>query len=404
MSLFAGQHSFYNIDATGNQVPCQKCHGDVKAELIANAGVNPLQSAGPHAKMTCEDCHRQEVGLSSGDDAFFTLVYENAAGDTARTLALTSQDYEAGNYPKNISADDNASQVMDAWVAAGGVNWSIYRAGSRPHGNSLLSNKTTGSTYTGLLQFTEATYVSTVTGGVPKDPSAASMYGGLALYQGDTRTPWNMTGIIPSLNNFTGLGSKAVNPGSTYHAASLVSCFECHGGSTPSNHESAVTASASGIVNCNGCHYGGSANRWRSFAAGGFGLTELATDNGSAEAHNAWVTTPGVSRFAAGTSGLAIPINNDACIACHTHVAVDINFAKGYKLEIDATSTDDGYAVSNAKVAGHVNISIYGNQNGDTFAVTNQAITWNSEVPMYINGTGTAHVINYVNAANDNNP
>ena len=24
MSLFAGQHSFYNIDATGNQIPCRE--------------------------------------------------------------------------------------------------------------------------------------------------------------------------------------------------------------------------------------------------------------------------------------------------------------------------------------------------------------------------------------------
>jgi len=41
MSLFAGQHSFYNIDATGNQVPCKKCHGDVQAELGANAAGAP---------------------------------------------------------------------------------------------------------------------------------------------------------------------------------------------------------------------------------------------------------------------------------------------------------------------------------------------------------------------------
>ncbi|HEY6586596.1 MAG TPA: hypothetical protein VIY97_05420, partial [Candidatus Methanoperedens sp.] len=41
MSLFAGQHSFYNIDATGNQIPCVKCHGDVKAELGSNANTNP---------------------------------------------------------------------------------------------------------------------------------------------------------------------------------------------------------------------------------------------------------------------------------------------------------------------------------------------------------------------------
>jgi len=83
MSLFAGQHSFYNIDATGNQVPCVKCHGDVKAELGSNANTNPLAgplTAGPHANFKCEYCHRIEQGSSSGDNAVAVIPYENAAG------------------------------------------------------------------------------------------------------------------------------------------------------------------------------------------------------------------------------------------------------------------------------------------------------------------------------------
>src|SRR3990170_4795180 len=74
MSLFAGQHSFYNIDATGNQVPCQKCHGDVKAELGANA--NTI-SAGPHASFKCEYCHRIEPGYASGDNLYGVITYRN---------------------------------------------------------------------------------------------------------------------------------------------------------------------------------------------------------------------------------------------------------------------------------------------------------------------------------------
>ena len=78
MSLFAGQHSFYNIDATGNQVPCQKCHGDVKAELTSNANTNPANgplTPGPHAAFKCEYCHRIEAGSASGDNAFGRVPY-----------------------------------------------------------------------------------------------------------------------------------------------------------------------------------------------------------------------------------------------------------------------------------------------------------------------------------------
>jgi len=32
-ALLTGQHSFINIDATGNQIDCVKCHGDVQVEL-----------------------------------------------------------------------------------------------------------------------------------------------------------------------------------------------------------------------------------------------------------------------------------------------------------------------------------------------------------------------------------
>jgi len=68
MSLFAGQHSFYNIDAVGNQIPCQKCHGDIKAELQSNTnlGTGALNTGtmGPHYSMKCEYCHRAEPGYA----------------------------------------------------------------------------------------------------------------------------------------------------------------------------------------------------------------------------------------------------------------------------------------------------------------------------------------------------
>jgi len=90
MSLFAGQHSFYNIDETGNQIPCQKCHGDIQAELSANPNAK-TGTPGPHAAMSCEYCHRIEAGASSGDDAIWLINYVNGSGAGAvkRQMAVS---------------------------------------------------------------------------------------------------------------------------------------------------------------------------------------------------------------------------------------------------------------------------------------------------------------------------
>jgi len=80
-----------------------------------------------------------------------------------------------------------------------------------------------------------------------------------------------------------GVGSKAVNPGSEYHAASLVSCLECHGGAEPLGHYSRVL-DGEATASCEQCHYG-STNRWTELGAGGFGLLG-GKDTGATEAHN----------------------------------------------------------------------------------------------------------------------
>lgn len=62
ISLFSGQHSYYNINANGSQIPCQKCHGDVSVEL---------HTGYIHDNFTCNDCHRIQKGVqyASGDGA-----------------------------------------------------------------------------------------------------------------------------------------------------------------------------------------------------------------------------------------------------------------------------------------------------------------------------------------------
>ena len=58
VSLFAGQHDWYNIDYWGNDIPCEKCHADVYEELKNN----PY-----HENFTCALCHRAiNISYASG--------------------------------------------------------------------------------------------------------------------------------------------------------------------------------------------------------------------------------------------------------------------------------------------------------------------------------------------------
>lgn len=395
MSLFAGQHSFYNIDATGNQVPCQKCHGDVKAEL--GGQLSPVTGTyGPHASFQCEYCHRIEQGSSSGDNAVAIVPYENATGSLLRFIAIPVSDMEAGNFP------DHISNIATFTSSSSTLNGTKLQFGK--------GNISAASTVVETLEVAPrndwqivSTYNATL-GGTPKDTNPLTMNGGLdpskIVITPITARPYYSL-------NFLGAGSDAVNPGSEYHAASLVSCMECHGGEEPVGHYTRVADGTQngGAARCSDCHYGYDTvvpgARWTQLAAGGFGLTTSANDTGDTEAHKAWVTTDdGINRFG-GEQGMEA--NNGACIACHTHVAVDIAFEKGYKIAFGAyRDTYGDYQVTNAAVEGSVHVDIYGNQSGQTFAVGEKSFTWNSGQEMYINGASTPTVLDLNGETSDN--
>jgi len=406
MALFAGQHSFYNIDATGNQVPCQKCHGDVKAELATQGYSATTGTKGPHANFQCEYCHRAEAGYAAGDDAVVRLTYSNVTGPAATKsvyLVTTLQNFETGNFPKQITGTGAAStQIVWSTFNAKNLDGTTFvekTAFRDDSGN--YSGQITTSTAGILYNVSRRSEVATEASGAPLDTNPATRYGAV-----DPRAVTiSGTGTI----NFNNSGSREVTPGTSYHAASLVSCMECHGGDKETGApgyeiESAEPYMHSGFLlngegggSCGDCHYS-SASHTPAFevklAAGGFGLTG-GEDTGATEAHNPFVkTNDGINRFGYGAS-------NGACIACHTHVAVDINFQKGYKLAFDAIESSTGqYSVGNFAAEGQVNVAIYGNGSGQTFAVGDKTYTWTPGNTLYING-GAAKVNGLNGATND---
>jgi hypothetical protein len=417
MALFAGQHSFYNIDATGNQVPCDKCHGDVRSELASGYSAT-TNTSGPHAKFKCEYCHRAEAGSASGDDASAEISYKAVAPATGQIkLVTTVANFENGNFPKAIVYQ--TGMTVDNWES---VSLAVQNLdGTQFHNQTGLNDyqghyrgnltptafATVGATY----NYSGSNEVGLRPSGVPKDTNPTT--------QDAAFSPRNASFTANTTISYNGSGSREVTPGTQYHAASLVSCLECHGGeqakglagyevesAPPYNHESWILDPTDTTHSCNDCHYGSGILRERNLEAGGFGLTSAPNDTGATEAHNNFVRADGgVLRKGYGAA-------NDACVGCHTHVAVDINFQKKYALKFTANAlksspTDNNsWNVGGFSAQGTVDVEEYGNGTGGAFATGNHTYgNWAPGTTMYLvnsNGSQGAQVLGLNNDTSDN--
>jgi len=64
VSLFSGQHSWYYLGGAPNEVPCEKCHGEIEDEMQSDDN-------GVHRNLTCAMCHRTSFTTytyGSGED------------------------------------------------------------------------------------------------------------------------------------------------------------------------------------------------------------------------------------------------------------------------------------------------------------------------------------------------
>jgi hypothetical protein len=119
VSLFAGQHYWYNISDDNNQVPCQKCHADVFEELNNSAFHMHWGTSDEADQYDCEACHRSNSSItyaqvSGGTYASYTPGKEAHAASVVACM-LCHQNNSA-------SATPGVSQASYAGYYAGGFN------------------------------------------------------------------------------------------------------------------------------------------------------------------------------------------------------------------------------------------------------------------------------------------
>jgi hypothetical protein len=143
------------------------------------------------------------------------------------------------------------------------------------------------------------------------------------------RTPFtNYTYARGHYERGTLLGTQPPRPGQEAHAASVVECMDCHDGAGDkgTGHEPDREYAAK----CLDCHQGGYSADF--IAAGGFNLTPQSYDTGTKAAHKQFVHDAIDEPLMEGA--------NEACIACHTRVGVNITWTKNEYLEF--TAIEDG--------------------------------------------------------------
>ena len=166
------------------------------------------------------------------------------------------------------------------------------------------------------------------------------------------------TGYTYARGHYEHGGTKPPRPGQEVHAASTVECMDCHDGAGDkgTNHWS----DREYVGRCGVCHTPGWWYDATKISAGGFGLTSVPGDTGSNAAHKTFVLNAINNTDMEGA--------NEACIACHTHIAVKINWTHAYSLEFNATYGLDlpptHFNVSEFNANGTANVTVYGNGTG----------------------------------------
>lgn len=128
-----------------------------------------------------------------------------------------------------------------------------------------------------------------------------------------------------------------------FHAAAAPACIDCHSGTGPGKDARTIHV-------------------------------------GSAEVHKPFANQSNT------TANILLKGANEACIGCHAHVAVDINWTKAYKISFSAKYTDGSthdWIISDFNKEGNATFQTYGNMSGSTTGATKPEISITPTPPGY---------------------
>lgn len=162
------------------------------------------------------------------------------------------------------------------------------------------------------------------------------------------------TTVIYTLAN--GSGDASI-PGEEAHAAISIACMYCH------NYENATYYAAAPYA-------GGFTNKSNTTF-----IYNSTTNPGTLAAHNEFVQ--------GAIDDDMMEEANEACIACHTHVATDILWTHAYKMNFTASGVGGVWTVYNFTSEGNYTVLTYGNMTGNTTGVSNVTVTISPTPPGY---------------------
>ena len=183
MSLFAGQHCWYDLGAEGNQVPCVKCHADIADELDAGGHHDTLYEGGMNK--ACEACHRENS----------SITYASGTGDSA----IPGKEAHAASTIYCGYCHFNSSNPTGAPVAGGfgqsddllndtGKNASHYSFVVQSRDPNILQNES--ESCVACHTTTSVTINFNVTTGMTIEVNNTII--------SDSSAYWNMTSVAPS--------------------------------------------------------------------------------------------------------------------------------------------------------------------------------------------------------------
>jgi hypothetical protein len=82
VSLFGGEHTWYNLEPVGSDIPCSKCHADISEELSESGVHQNNLGEGDEACAACHRCNLTSYTNASGEGAGSTPGKEVHAAST----------------------------------------------------------------------------------------------------------------------------------------------------------------------------------------------------------------------------------------------------------------------------------------------------------------------------------